>query len=213
MVRQSSVLLLLFGFLLVGCASIPRLEGPERLPKLVYQEPLPAYSGNVKELRLDIRVRVAADGSVEEVDFLRSSGDRSWDSLAIHQIRKWRYSPAMAGGEPIPLWIMQTIRVQFMPPSYMDLAEIVCPTKEVADSLYTRLRAGEDFVTLARTCSLGPTKDQGGILGEVDLRTYPMGVQEVLRKLQEGMITEPLEIGNQFVIFKRLSRVTPSFGS
>jgi parvulin-like peptidyl-prolyl isomerase len=119
----------------------------------------------------------------------------------------------MAGGKPVPLWIMQTIRVQFMPPSYIDLAEIVCPTREIADSLYARLKSGEDFVTLARTCSRGPTKDQGGILGEVDVRTYPMEVQQVLRKLQEGMITEPLEIGTQFVIFKRLSRVTPSFGN
>jgi len=168
--------------------------------------------GTVGELRLDIRLHIAADGSVDDVDLLRSSGDASWDSLAVDQIRKWKYVPASAGGKAIPLWIMQSVLVQFVSPMPMYLAEIVCSSREIADSLYARIEAGEDFASVARTASIGPTAVSGGVLGEVDIRTYPKEVLEVLRKLSVGAYTKPLEVGVQFIIFKRLVDLVPTSG-
>jgi parvulin-like peptidyl-prolyl isomerase len=54
---------------------------------------------------------------------------------------------------------------QYGTPETRDVRHILVPTKKQADSLYTRIKAGEDFAKLAKQFSKDPgSKDQGGKL-------------------------------------------------
>jgi parvulin-like peptidyl-prolyl isomerase len=85
------------------------------------------------------------------------------------------------------------------------LAEIVCPTRELADSLSALLVQGADFGALARRHSTAATRARDGYLGRVDLTSYPLTVQMTVTAIGEGEVTKPLRIGDGFVILKRVS--------
>ncbi len=190
--------------LCVGCASIPVGEVPERLPILIYQPPLPAYSTPVRELRLDVKLHITEQGTVDHVSIVNSSGDRDWDALAMKGMREWRYSPALLRGKPVALWITQSLRVQFGDPLIIELAEIQCTSEAQADSVYRRLSEGEDFVALARSVSAAESRERGGMLGLVDIRVYPVHVQRQLRLLPREAWTGPIRLGDTYAFFKRV---------
>ena len=48
-----------------------------------------------------VRVRVAADGSVERMDVAASSGNRFLDRAAMEAVRRWKFKPATRGGQPV----------------------------------------------------------------------------------------------------------------
>ncbi|MGB2870088.1 MAG: TonB family protein [Bacteroidota bacterium] len=199
-----------FAFLLLfaaGCAAVPLSQSPETLPVLVFQAPLPAVQGmySVNPLRLELKMYVGKDGAVQKASFVTSSGDADWDATALIEIKKWKFLPAMVGGKPVPIWINQGVIVRFQEPLMMALAEIVCPDRAMADSVYELLVKGEDFDVLARTVSTGTTRMIGAMPGSVDIRTFPFFIQEKLERLKVGNVTEPIQLGQQFVIYKRLS--------
>ena len=201
------VYLLAVLLLLSGCTAPPAEIRVDRYPLLIESSPLPPPPGwyQRNELLLEVRLYVAADGSVRELSWIESSNDREWNAKAEQAILTWKYLPAMEGGKPVGLWVRNTLRVMFEEPVVFPLAEIVCPTKEVADSVYVQLRAGADFEALAKAVSIGAERSAGGYRGMTNIGTFPVSVRDVLRGLREGEITKPLPLGDWFVIYRRVA--------
>ena len=112
---------------LAGCSSIQTERMLIKEPELLKQVPLPyipqsIYSENM-ELVSDILVN--EDGTVERASFLKSSGDKDWDALAIKSILKWKFTPAMYNGHPIKLLVRKKIKIQFSKPQMMNLAKTI----------------------------------------------------------------------------------------
>jgi TonB family protein len=61
--------------------------------------------------RTIVWMQVDAAGVVRDVRINESSGRRELDQAALRIARVFRFSPAMSGGEPVPVWI--TIPIQF----------------------------------------------------------------------------------------------------
>jgi TonB family protein len=193
-------------FFLCGCASTQPSSLPDVFPELMVQTPLPAWPAPVlnNEVTLQLKLRIARDGSVLYASFVHPTGYEEWDTAALAEIRKWRFSPALVDGQPVAIWIRQQVRVQFENPNFMMLAELVCPENGLADSLYTLLSSKVPFDSLARKYSISSSRDKGGVLGEMDLRSLPFSVRRELATLRANEFTRPMVIGGRFVIYKRL---------
>lgn len=202
------VRILVVALLLSGCASFESFDSAVTYPEVISEAPLPPWPFRTlnPEVDLVVKVRVSDDGSVRDALLMTTSGNEEWDSLAVAQIRKWRYSPARLDGRPFALWIRQTVRIRFEEPLIMVMAELTCSNRMLADSLYTLLKSGSSFDSLARQFSVSTTRDRGGSVGEINIRSLPQKIRSEVEHLREGEITRPLELGNQFVIYKRLSR-------
>lgn len=71
-------------------------------PKPVY----PVLSRRqAEEGKVQLRVRVAADGAALEVEVKQSSGFQRLDSAARDAVQKWRFVPAKRGDEAIESWV------------------------------------------------------------------------------------------------------------
>jgi len=199
---------LLIALLFSGCATVQRPDAPDILPRLVYQAPLPPWPtmAFAQGLTLDLMIRVSASGSVTKAALLTPSGNAVWDSLALVEILRWRFTPAKQGTIPIATWVQQRVRVQFESPLLMVLSELGSPDRSLMDSLYSMLQAGASFDSLARHYSVLESRSNGGYLGEVDARAYPAYVRRQLNDLHIGEMTEPLVLGENFVIFRRTDR-------
>ena len=200
-------LLVIAALLLVGgCSSLPQAETPDTLPKLVYQTPLPPWPAEMpnRQISVDVKFLIAADGSVRRAELLTPTRFKAWDKEAVDELLKWRFAPATVDGKPIMLWIKQTVYMRFEEPLIMTLAEIVCPSSVLADSVYQMLSSGTAFEILARNFSTAESRTSGGSLGSLNIRTLPISIQDQLTKLREGEFTRPLPLGNDFVIYKRL---------
>jgi len=194
-------------FILGGCATVEQAFVPDTLPQLIRQEPLPLWPFRTvaDEVTLDIKIRIGSDGSVRDVSFLTPSLNEEWNVLALQTMRGWKFSPAIVNGRAIPLWIRQTIHLRFEEASYLRLAEIVCPDEQTADSVYALLDGGAPFDSLARVFSISESRSQGGFLGDVDLRTFPLFVRRELQNIRTDHITSPIMLGRNYVIFKCLA--------
>lgn len=201
--------LFLIVFILAGCAPLQQTEAPDTLPQLLYQVPLPAWQRStvVQDFPLELLIRVTAEGTVGSARLLTSSGSREWDTLALAAVRQWRFAPARDGARPIPTWIRQKVRVHFEAPAMMMLREIACANQRLADSLYALLLSGVPFDSLAREYSASASREQGGLLGEVDIRAFPTHIRRPLGNLHIGEISKPLLLGENFVIYKRIGIV------
>ncbi len=200
-------LIVAIGLLLMfGCRTV---EPPvvEVLPVLVSQVPLPPLPPTVNTafLRLELQLLVNKNGEVERAFWLKGSGFEKWDSDALEAVTRWKYAPARYQSESISLWVRQVVKVEVREPLYLWLAEIVSPDKTTSDSIYSLLREGEDFGLVAREHSSSETANQGGVMGRLDIRVFPLRVQDELAKLRRGEISKPMRIGDRYVIFKRLS--------
>lgn len=200
---------MILALLAAGCLTVPLSDRQETLPVLAYQTVLPIFSQtSALRLKLEAELSIGKDGSVQNAKLLTSSGDGEWDARATEEIGKWRFLPATHNGNPVAVRIRQTIFVQFREPMRMFLAEIVCANRFSADSAYQALLRGEDFPVLARNVSTALSARNGGAMGEVDIRTLPFAIQKEVEKLEAGDLTLPLQLGRQFIIFKRLSSAT-----
>jgi TonB family protein len=201
------VFILIAAVILCGCATTLPTSAPDTLPQLINQEPLPPWPFRTREdeVPLDIKIRIGSDGSVKDVAFITPSLSREWNALALEKIREWKFSPATVDGRPVAIWIRQTIRMRFEEASYLRLAEIVCPDQQTADSVHALLDGGAPFDSLARVFSTSSSRSEGGLLGDVDLRTLPLFVRRELERVRANHITPPILLGRNYVIFKCLS--------
>ncbi|MBF8295383.1 MAG: PpiC protein [Bacteroidetes bacterium] len=201
------VFIVLAALLLCGCATFEPPDPSQSLPEVVYQSSLPPwpFHTNKVSLNMTFRIHIAADGTVNKAIIETPSGSKEWDALAIAQVRKWRYSPALMNGQPAALWLRQTITLHFDEPLYMKIAELTCPQETLADSLYALLLAGASFDSLARQFSVSDSRTRGGVVGEMDVHTLPARISREVATLHGGEFTKPLKLGRQYVIYKRLA--------
>lgn len=71
----------------------------------------------------------------------------------------------------------------------------------LAERIYQRLRAGEDFAQLASVYSEAKSADQGGDLGEFDLRLLAEPIQKALEGREKGAFTDVVDTEQGFQIF------------
>lgn len=193
---------------LIGCSTPYEVTHDIEPPELISYAPLPMVQSLPanRVLKLKVLICVKEDGTVEHARLVSSSGDASWDSLAERSIKQWRYAPPMRNGTPTDVWVHQTIVVQFDDPILMSLSSLSAYNQSQADSLYALLKRGTDFEALVQQFAAG-SHERGGSLGMVDIRTYAPRVREALRDLREGEYTNPIRVGDKYVIYKRVKKV------
>jgi hypothetical protein len=204
---MKSLLLLLLGLALSGClASQP--TDTYIAPKLIDQEPFPALPPNLAVFSNDfhMKLQIGTDGRVLHALLDHWSGDAEWDSMAVQRIKQWRFSPGLFNGTPVRLWVDLHACVRCEEPVIMGVLEIMCPTRELADSVYMLLRSGLDFETLAAQFSIAPSRAHNGRLGEVDIHRFPDEVHQALTNLKTNEFSPPLAVGNYYCIYKRVPR-------
>lgn len=205
MVNRFALLCLFF----IGCAGTTPPSYLDQTPQLVETTALPPLPTSViqrKEVILEVKLHVAADGSVDDLLWIASSRNRQWDSLAAKRIMTWKYSPASRGGKNLAVWIRQSLKVVTVDPETLLLAEIVIPDLATADSVYAKLKAGADFEELAKEYSTSGTADQGGYMGKVNLSVFPLVIRDRLLQLREEDFTPPVPLSGNYVIYKRVRR-------
>lgn len=204
-------LLLFFALLyFASCSTTEQITGLTP-PELLIKYPLPAFPERLitPHFKIDMEIQVAEDGSVRNIRLLNSSGNLVWDSVVTAAIRQWRYSPARYNGQPVKIWLHQTVAVQFSEPLYLSLAEILCNTTEEADSAYGLLERGTDFAEVVLRYSVAPSRETNGSIGEVNIQRYPEYIQRILTKLDIEECSQPVRYGDGYVIFKRVKRERP----
>jgi len=91
----------------------PSGTAPEVPPQLRDNRP-PDYPLEALRQRFEgtvlLRVHVAANGRVAEVEILDSSGHPILDAAAVRAIRSWRFAPATRGGRPVAATVRQPVR-------------------------------------------------------------------------------------------------------
>jgi parvulin-like peptidyl-prolyl isomerase len=76
------------------------------------------------------------------------------------------------------------------------LGNIAVRTEKIADAVAERIHKGQPFANAALQFSTDPEgKDNGGMVGWVDLTAVPQPVAAALAKLKVGEITKPVNIG------------------
>ncbi|MGC8595370.1 MAG: TonB family protein [Candidatus Kryptoniota bacterium] len=190
--------------LLAGCAATRGTGTGLKPPELIEKTILPPLPSNVTgELQLKLRLFIDENGNVVNVRLENPTGNREWDSMAVESIHHWRYTPAIANGVPIKIWISQTARVVSQAPHPIPIWEIVCETKEKADSVVDALRRGARFDSLAVKYSLDPSKNSGGFIGFLDIYQLPQSAWPFLMDLKENDFTPPVKVGMYYVIYWR----------
>ncbi len=201
------LLLVLFGIIFLGCAAPQEQDNTITLPTLVEQSPLPVISEStvLQRFRFQLFLLVDETGEVKSVKFERPTPFGAWDSLATEVIRTWRYTPALADGKPIKLWLKQTVIVDLVEPYYVLLAEIVCQSAADASAAFDSLTKGGSFTDLAILYSAAMAGHRKGTSERVNINQYPNEIREALSRLKENEFTAPLKFGDKYIIFKRAS--------
>lgn len=191
---------------LAGCGVQRDSTRPDDQPRPIGNIFLPVFPATgIVRSNFIVRAHITPQGTVQDAELTPTSGNRLWDELATQAIHQWHFTPAYQGGNPVAVWLRFPVSVRFVEPGPATLSEIVCASKELADSLYESLLAGADFGDLARRFSQTASRVRDGYLGSVDIKQYPMDVQMNITAVSEGGFTPPQKIGETFVIFKRMS--------
>lgn len=92
---------------------IRSLDEVDRRPMKVYHVqpvyPLSLLEASV-ESEVTLSLTIGADGTVDGVRVERGSGYRDFDTAAVEAVRRWRFSPALAGDRPTAVRAIQRIR-------------------------------------------------------------------------------------------------------
>jgi hypothetical protein len=192
---------------LIGCVPPQHLSDPS-IPQVLVHYPLPAIPVSIENppTELSMALFITSEGAVTKVWLTKGSCGPTWDSLAIQTIMRWQFVPARVSDKPISTWYHLRAPIRYMKPVSLLLAEIVCNTQEMIDSMYGELKAGHDFSELAALHSVVPSHEHYGIIGEVNIFCYPEVIQTDLTTLGPDEFTPPLKYGERFIIFKRLKK-------
>ena len=91
---------------------------------------------------------------------------------------------------------------QMTAPTPLELRIIVVNSQSEAEQVLERLRAGEDFVALARQKSIDPSAPDGGSLGQVDPGTLRTELRDAVKGAGPGQIKGPIKIPTGYAILK-----------
>lgn len=200
------VQLLIIIFLFTGCGLFNTSVKSRTEPALVKQTSLPPIPEQFHSNEFEFYCEMVIDenGNVEKAKIIRSSGDQLWDSLATISLLKWQFTPSLINNIPTKSLIRRRIKVDFVDPYTITLAEIICNSRTDADSVYFKLLQGIEFDKLVESYSISKSKNINGIIGKVNIKHYNEEIRNKLSHLKIHEFTQPLEYGNYFAIFKRL---------
>ena len=84
------------------------------VPAAYLATPEPRYPASAREEGEEgvvlLRVRISRAGSLEEIVLERSSGSVALDEAAIAGVKRWTFTPALRGDEPIEAWMRIPVR-------------------------------------------------------------------------------------------------------
>jgi len=79
------------------------------VPPRYRSTPLPPYPAAAREQGIEgtvlLDVLVLADGRVGEARVRQSSGSPALDAAALEAVRRWTFTPARRGPEPVDAWV------------------------------------------------------------------------------------------------------------
>jgi protein TonB len=82
----------------------PIAAAADSAPRLL-SSPAPRYPRNAQRRGIAgtvlLRVHVGTDGKPEDIDLIEGSGSHDLDRAATEAVRRWRFAPAMRGGQPV----------------------------------------------------------------------------------------------------------------
>jgi parvulin-like peptidyl-prolyl isomerase len=78
--------------------------------------------------------------------------------------------------------------------------------KAEIDGIRARAVGGEDFAALVKELSDAPTKANGGLVGPVNVQDINPVLKDLIGKLRPGEISEPVQLGRGYQIFKLEAR-------
>ena len=193
---------------LIGCSSIIKQTSDSSVPQLLIQSQLPPIPESIRQLvlNLDVVLFVMEDGTVGKARMIKGSEDATWDSLTLSSMKQWRFAPARMDNKPIGSWFHMQSVLRYASPQYMNLGEILCTTEEEADSIYNVIEQGKNFNELAMQYSVDPSREMGGILGEININVFPENIRRSLSRLFINDYTKPIKYGDLYAIFKRLEK-------
>ena len=196
--------------LLAGCAPVQQTETSADQPELISTAPIPLLGTLVPPggVRIDALLHVSENGTVGEARLLGSSNQPQWDSLVLRSLLQWRFAPPVCDGVPTDQWIRRSLLIQAQEPVMRYLSELVCATRQEADSLYLLIAEGIPFDSLARN-RIPSAAAQGALLGPVNIAVFPPHVRVALKDLKEDEVTSPLRVGGNYAIYKRLREDPP----
>jgi len=136
---------------LSGCFSIQQIPESET-PQLLFQTPLPPLPETIQKLpsEISLAIYVLENGTVDKVRLSKSSGSEKWDSLAVQSIMQWRFNPARTNQKPFSTWFHMRAPLRYTAPLPMTLAEILCSSKDIADTIYETIGEGQKYTELER---------------------------------------------------------------
>jgi protein TonB len=80
---------------------------------------MPAYPATARRLGIEgttvLRVHVAEDGRVGEIQVQKSAGHPDLDRAAADAIRRWRFDPARRGNDAVAVWVLLPVEFHLAP--------------------------------------------------------------------------------------------------
>jgi protein TonB len=90
-------------------AAVPREGSARRVIPRALEQQRPAYPASARRARIQgttlLAVLVADDGRVAEIVVKESAGHPDLDEAAADAVRRWRFTPARRGDDPIAMWV------------------------------------------------------------------------------------------------------------
>ncbi len=202
---MKKIIFICFFIITSGCSVFQPEESTLIQPKLLKQSDLPPFTESLSadyfEFYCEMQINV--NGDVERAKLLTGTGDEVWDSLAALSLLEWKYTPAIFDGHPIKLVVRRKVKVVFVEPKIISLSEIELSDSIQADSVFTALQGGADFIALVKKCSISPTREKNGMLGQINIKHFSNDISTALNELEEGEFTKPLHYGDHFIIYKK----------
>jgi len=90
-------------------AAVPREGSARRVIPRALEQQRPAYPASARRARIQgttlLAVLIADDGRVAEIVVKESAGHPDLDEAAADAVRRWRFTPARRGDDPIAMWV------------------------------------------------------------------------------------------------------------
>lgn len=91
---------------------VPPKVNPRR-PMPITNDDYPPQSRRLGEEGVtQVRLYVLADGSIGDVQVVKSSGFPRLDEQAVKKLKRWRVNPGTEDGKPVPMWMELNVKWQ-----------------------------------------------------------------------------------------------------
>lgn len=205
MLNRQPGLLLIAMLLLAGCGSSHDATLEESV-EVVDMTPLPEISSSkyAEDEKMEVLFRINRDGSVDDLRIVNPTAKPAWNEAATDSLKKWRFAPLPSDAPSEKYVIRRLIEFDFFEgPTELMIGEIRTGDKEEADSLYGLLKNGMNFLDLQDKFREEGREEFVHEPRIIDILRYPEHVRSELNSLSPNRFTEPLRLGDQYVIFKR----------